>query len=211
MRFKVNEIGDNGLAVSLPVTAAWMTAECPDVDARPAGDGVTLRGHLQRTGNEVFLRGDITGALEMPCARCLESARVPVAIPLAVTFFERPAAAGPGASGTHNHGHAAHSGRGNGHGHSQGHGHDEQIVVDAADEDVNVGTFDGDEVDLTSEVRDEILLALPVSPLCAEDCLGLCPVCGNNRNQSPCDCEARQRAAMAAGRSPLAALGKLKI
>jgi uncharacterized protein len=61
-------------------------------------------------------------------------------------------------------------------------------------------------IDLAPEVRDEILLALPVSPLCAEGCLGLCVVCGGNRNQRACDCGEKQRAAT----SKFAALQKLK-
>jgi uncharacterized protein len=45
-------------------------------------------------------------------------------------------------------------------------------------------------LDLSELVRQAILLALPLTPLCREDCAGLCPVCGANRNQEPCDCEA---------------------
>ena len=33
-----------------------------------------------------------------------------------------------------------------------------------------------------------MLLELPLAPLCSEDCQGLCPVCGANRNTEPCDC-----------------------
>ena len=40
-------------------------------------------------------------------------------------------------------------------------------------------------------VGPESLLAVPISPLCREDCAGLCPVCGGNRNQVPCTCAAR--------------------
>src|SRR5205809_123791 len=34
---------------------------------------------------------------------------------------------------------------------------------------------------------------LPLVPLCADDCLGLCPTCGANRNDDPCDCAAQAR------------------
>jgi uncharacterized protein len=36
---------------------------------------------------------------------------------------------------------------------------------------------------------EEFSLALPVNPLCREDCKGLCPVCGANRNLEPCSCQ----------------------
>ncbi len=45
-----------------------------------------------------------------------------------------------------------------------------------------------DEVDLEPLARDAVLLELPLAPLCAETCLGLCPQCGTNWNESPCDC-----------------------
>lgn len=43
-------------------------------------------------------------------------------------------------------------------------------------------------VDLTEMARDAVLLELPLAPLCVEDCAGLCPVCGSNRNDSTCEC-----------------------
>jgi len=46
---------------------------------------------------------------------------------------------------------------------------------DDADE---VGTFDGDLIDLEPVVRDAVLLGLPINPVCTEDCAGLCPGCG---------------------------------
>ncbi len=44
-------------------------------------------------------------------------------------------------------------------------------------------------LDLSEIVRQAIILALPVTPLCREDCAGLCPICGANRNEEQCDCE----------------------
>ena len=53
--------------------------------------------------------------------------------------------------------------------------------------------LDGDEIDLEPLVRDAVLLELPLAPLCADDCQGLCPVCGVNRNQTSCTCAAEAR------------------
>jgi uncharacterized protein len=41
-------------------------------------------------------------------------------------------------------------------------------------------------IDLAPVMRDYILLEIPISPLCRPDCKGLCPVCGNNLNDSTC-------------------------
>ncbi|HTV11519.1 MAG TPA: DUF177 domain-containing protein [Acidimicrobiales bacterium] len=45
-----------------------------------------------------------------------------------------------------------------------------------------------DHVNLREMVLDSLFGALPVLPLCSEGCLGICPVCGADRNVSPCEC-----------------------
>ncbi len=43
-------------------------------------------------------------------------------------------------------------------------------------------------LDLHEVVRQDLLLAMPLHPLCRETCAGLCPHCGQNLNEGPCDC-----------------------
>ena len=40
-------------------------------------------------------------------------------------------------------------------------------------------------IDLAPLIREYMLLEVPISPVCREDCLGLCPVCGENLNEKP--------------------------
>jgi len=47
---------------------------------------------------------------------------------------------------------------------------------------------DDHHLDLTPVVREEFILAIPLQPLCRPDCKGLCPQCGANWNEGPCDC-----------------------
>ncbi len=47
-----------------------------------------------------------------------------------------------------------------------------------------------DTIDLGPLVRDAIVLELPAAPLCREDCRGLCPQCGADRNEAECGCVA---------------------
>lgn len=49
--------------------------------------------------------------------------------------------------------------------------------------------FDGDQLDLRPMVRELVLMELPPAPLCREDCAGICPTCGSDRNQEACGCE----------------------
>lgn len=41
-------------------------------------------------------------------------------------------------------------------------------------------------VDVGSPAKDELALAIPATPLCQENCLGLCPTCGTDLNREPC-------------------------
>jgi uncharacterized protein len=53
------------------------------------------------------------------------------------------------------------------------------------------GCFTIDErhiLDLTEAIKQYALLAIPMKPLCRQDCRGLCPNCGHNLNEGPCDC-----------------------
>ncbi len=47
-------------------------------------------------------------------------------------------------------------------------------------------------LDLTEAIRQYALLAIPMKPLCHGDCAGLCPNCGHNLNQGPCDCSPQE-------------------
>jgi len=61
-----------------------------------------------------------------------------------------------------------------------------------ASQDLNLAVFDGTAIDLDQLVREQILLAKPAQVLCREDCQGLCPACGADRNTVACECDAQQ-------------------
>lgn len=62
--------------------------------------------------------------------------------------------------------------------------------TDLRAEDLEFSFYDGEEVDLSPLIREQVLLALPTRPLCDENCRGLCPACGANRNRDECGCSA---------------------
>ena len=66
----------------------------------------------------------------------------------------------------------------------------ERFVDERGPGDEETYLIEDDFVDLAPLVRDAILLDLPLAPLCREDCRGLCPYCGIDRNESSCDCQA---------------------
>lgn len=57
-------------------------------------------------------------------------------------------------------------------------------------EDADVAFFEGNGIELDEVIREQLLLAIPMQRLCREDCRGLCPVCGQNRNTGVCECRA---------------------
>ena len=64
---------------------------------------------------------------------------------------------------------------------------DEETELTASDLDRT--ELAGDTVDLAELLHEELLLALPVKPLCAESCKGICPGCGAELNEEECTCE----------------------
>jgi DUF177 domain-containing protein len=55
-------------------------------------------------------------------------------------------------------------------------------------EDLSTAFYQNDEIDLEQLMREQFYLAVPMKPLCGDDCQGLCPVCGTNLNRGTCDC-----------------------
>jgi len=55
-------------------------------------------------------------------------------------------------------------------------------------EDLESDFYEGEEINLTSFVQDQVLLTLPQKAVCREECRGLCPRCGKNLNREVCQC-----------------------
>jgi len=64
-----------------------------------------------------------------------------------------------------------------------------QHAVELSEADLNLSVFDGEVIDIDALVREELLLAAPDQVLCRQNCQGICPGCGVDRNVSKCNCE----------------------
>jgi uncharacterized protein len=62
----------------------------------------------------------------------------------------------------------------------------ESVPIDRKDTDI--GFYEGNGLELADVVREQVMLWLPMRGLCREDCKGICPSCGVNRNRDGCDC-----------------------
>lgn len=63
--------------------------------------------------------------------------------------------------------------------------HERELVF----EDLDTYYYEGTEIDIVDPVRDQIVVAIPMQPLCSPDCPGLCPTCGKNLRENKCSCQ----------------------
>ncbi|MBP2654976.1 MAG: hypothetical protein H6Q73_2545 [Firmicutes bacterium] len=57
-----------------------------------------------------------------------------------------------------------------------------------AADDLEVFTYQGEEIDISELIRENLVLAEPIKSLCKETCRGLCPICGADLNTTECNC-----------------------
>jgi uncharacterized protein len=66
---------------------------------------------------------------------------------------------------------------------------EEEVKIDEGESEI--AFYEGDGLDLEDILRERVLLALPMQKICRQDCKGICPICGQNRNQVACGCQAK--------------------
>ncbi len=70
--------------------------------------------------------------------------------------------------------------------HAQNTGEGEREIEE---DDLTTAFYENETIDLGQLMREQFYLALPMKPLCAETCPGLCPSCGTNLNRETCTCK----------------------
>jgi uncharacterized protein len=63
----------------------------------------------------------------------------------------------------------------------------DEVEIDEGE--AEIGFYEGKGLELADVLREQVMLALPMQRVCSEDCKGICPVCGRNRNEAMCDCK----------------------
>ncbi len=151
------DLDASGKAFRFPIRAASIrgAVEGTDVSATER-DGV-LDVRLSKSGSDVVLRGTLEAELIVPCARCLDPARVAVREPVSAMFVPSSTLR------------AEIVGAGRGRPADRGDDDDAAGTADSPD----VVAYDGETVIIDGLVRDEMLLALPIVPLCSEACAGI--------------------------------------
>jgi uncharacterized protein len=131
-------------------------------DFRQSGP-LVWTAHVVRAGQEIRIAGQLEGAVEWSCSRCLEPAQCGVSRTFDLFFRQQEEKM-----------------------------FDEDDEIELSEEDMRTSFFAGTQLAIGDIVREQVLLALPMKVLCRVDCKGLCPVCGTNLNINSCSCPAER-------------------
>jgi uncharacterized protein len=134
----------------------------------PVGADMELDVKFEAVTEGVLATGSVTAPLAGECARCL----APLTLSVTADFLELYLYADGRPRGSHD-GRRPHDK------HDRREKYDPRDRYDDGEErDDEERYLDGDLLDLESALRDAVVLALPMSPLCRDDCPGLCAECG---------------------------------
>ncbi|MCK4502340.1 MAG: DUF177 domain-containing protein [Desulfuromonadales bacterium] len=113
---------------------------------------------LQRSGKFIEVDGQLHAVVRLKCGRCLHHYRLPLAESFSFTFVPQPESCET----------------------------EEEVELAAAD--LGLTCYQDDVLELQEPLQEQLLMAIPISPLCDVSCRGLCPECGVNLNVSSCEC-----------------------
>ena len=60
--------------------------------------------------------------------------------------------------------------------------------IEVPKDELGVGFFSGEGIELAEVVTEQVILSVPMKKVCRDECRGLCPVCGVDRNREECQC-----------------------
>lgn len=135
----------------------------PIKDAEDAGECrllTPIRGriHAEAEFDHIRVDGTVSCVIQLVCSRCLKE--FPFSVDESFTVF-----------------------------YSESRDEEEgDPEIELAEHDLLSAYYTGDEIVILPEISDQILMQIPIQPLCDERCKGLCPVCGADKNDTPCTC-----------------------
>jgi uncharacterized protein len=166
----IADITPEGLSVAGDVTGEELGLT--DADA-PIRGTLAVGLDLRTVEQTICVTGVVEGTAVRQCVRCLKEFEDPFAFSVRAAYERESKAAPPAAK------------RGE-------FGKKPAPAVTAEPEETNddIYFYQGDHLELAPMLREQVILAAPMHPLCKEDCLGLCARCGKDLNEGPCRCAA---------------------
>jgi len=59
-------------------------------------------------------------------------------------------------------------------------------------DELTINYYKNDEIDLDDFIREQMIVSIPIKPLCKVECSGICPVCGRDLNEGLCKCKRKE-------------------
>jgi uncharacterized protein len=168
LTLQLTEIPDEGLELFEEVQAEELGL-LPE-EALPRGP-LSLSANLVKVGAHVHVEGVLEGPMVWECVRCLKEFDKPTEIPFTAEYQVPDPTVRTRERTTKDR-------RQDG----------AESSSEMMDQDDELYICTGDRVELAEMLREHVILSMPMQPLCHEQCRGLCPVCGGDRNEQACSC-----------------------
>ena len=159
MIIKIREIPDSGLELRVPLGRGVIADALTGLEADLDRSHAEASLTVIRTGDNVFVHGRIAGEVQVPCVRCLREVATGIETLVRMSYLPEGEEPAEGAEGEA-----------------------------PAEQDVEYATHDGSQIEIADVLRESLILAVPMTPLCRADCKGLCPACGADKNERDCGC-----------------------
>jgi len=127
---------------------------------RSAGDIHSI-AHFTKTNHQILMQANMQGEIIGVCSRCLEDAPIHIDTNFTIIFLPD----------------------------NQKRHYTEDEEVEVTSEELDVEYYKGNKFNVDYLFREELILSIPYSPICRDDCKGLCPECGGNLNRGECICK----------------------
>ncbi|MDY0291691.1 MAG: DUF177 domain-containing protein [Desulfuromonadaceae bacterium] len=162
MQVSVDEIGATGLDLDFTYSPEDLPvlAQLQEDATIVETTPVVCHVHLHKIAQIVEVDGDAKVTVQMQCSRCLEEQHIELKVSFHQSYVEELPQVKDEDGGE----------------------------LELSAEQMGLELFDGKQIDLRDEIQQQIVLALPIRPLCSEKCKGLCSECGVNLNVDRCSC-----------------------
>jgi len=178
LEYRIKDLEGRDKDIDLSLSSAFLADALVGFEAMLDDSSLALSVRLSQCKSTVLCDGWLRGRLSLSCQRCLEPAVIDLSQRVHSIYVPASEPVIENSEGS-----------------------DEEIDED----DLDYAHHNGEVVDLWPLLREQIILAIPIAVLCQEDCRGLCPSCGMDRNRARCECQP------AAVLSPFAALRDVKL
>ena len=164
MKIHVDQIKDKviDLTATEEVTQFPILGELQESGASVFIDPLRIHLTVAREYDHIRAHGQVSTALRLGCSRCLTEFTHDVDASFTAIYMPKVA------------------------------GVEQDEEVELSEEELISVIYEGDEIEFDQEIAEQVVAEIPIKPLCREDCRGLCPMCGADRNETVCECRTDQ-------------------